>query len=277
MNFSSARLLIKPVIKSLVGVLFLSLMLTFQNCSKARFTTDATLGALNGVAGNGNGGGNDQSCHPHSVTGNKIVKVLFVIDTSGSNQGTDGTDPNKKWRSATMSNFINQYKEKSNFYYGLITFQGSTAKEQIKVNGTAVFSNDLTVVQSGYESFMNTADGGSTPYKAALKMAQNMISADLAANADQKASYVMVMVSDGQAKDYTDASQVIPDAKAIENLAPNQISLNSVYYFSKVFAESETKYLRNISSVGGGAFIIANSNQVLSVEDVIQLPATGCQ
>jgi hypothetical protein len=269
--------LVKSPIKMVAGILALSLVLSFQNCSKARFASEVSSSALNSLTGNS--GGNDPSCGTNSVTENKIVKVLFIMDTSGSNEGSffsEGTDPNKKWRSATFNNFIDQYKSKSNFYYGLITFQGVEARAQIKVNGVAGFTNDMAVVNSGYNSFMSTTDYDATPYKAALGMAATMIKGDLAVNASQKASYVVVMVSDGQATDYQSPDDVIPDVQAIVDLAPNQISLNGVYYYSSVLKDSETTYLKNISKVGGGSFITANSNQVLSINDVIQIPSSGC-
>lgn len=260
------------LINSIFGVIFGLFLISFQNCSKAHFVADPNVSSLNST-----NGGDDSTCRPNTMTSNKIIKVLFVVDTSGSNAGANGTDLNKRWRSETITDFINQYSGKTNFHYGLITFQGSSAKGHILVNGTAGFSNDMTVVQSGYDSFMNTADSGSTPYKAALLMAKNTISADLAANPAQKASYVMLMISDGQAKDYSSPDQVIPDAKAIVAVAPEQVALNSVYYYSSAFDDSQTTYLRNISTVGKGSFIVANSNQVLSVNDVIQLPPTNCQ
>lgn len=265
--------------KIALGVTFFSLVLVFQNCSNAKFTTDVDANALNAVTGDPNGG-DDASCRPTTVSSSKIVKVLFIVDTSGSNAGEGGaapTDPQKKWRSATLSNFISAYQNRSNFYFGMITFQGTSAKAQIKVGNNGVFSQDMSVVNAGYNSFMNTADSGNTPYKAALSMAKSIISADLAANAAQKAAYAVVMVSDGQATDYKSPDDVIPDASSIRALAPGQVSLNTVYYYSQAFVESQTKYLRNISSIGGGQFLTANSSQTLKIDDVIQVPGVSCQ
>jgi len=266
---------------SVLGMTFLSLVLVFQNCSNAKFTSEIDPNALNSVTGVGDDGhGDDPNCHATTVNGSQIVKVLFVVDASGSNRGEGGevpTDPNKTWRSGTMNNFINAYKARSNFYYGMITFQDSSAKPQIKVNNKGAFTNDMNVVDAGMASFNANADGGSTPYKAALSMAKSIIAADLAANAAQKAAYVMVMVSDGMAKDYSSPDQVIPDAKAIRDLAPGQVSLNTVYYYPNAFDESQTKYLRNIASAGGGQFLTANSSQVLKIDDVIQVPGMSCQ
>lgn len=263
---------------SILGMIFFSLLLGFQNCSNAKFTTDASSDVLNAVTGNN--GGDDPTCSPTTATSNKIVKVLFVMDTSGSNAGESGSipsDPNKTWRSHVLNDFISAYSSKSNFYYGLITFQGTSAKAQIKSGGSGIFSNSSSVVQAGVNSFMNTADSGNTPYKAALTMAKGIISADLAANSAQKAAYAVVMISDGQATDYRDPSDVIPDAQAIVNLAPSQVSLNTVYYYPTSFVDSQTKYLRNIATTGGGQFLIANSSATLKIDDAIQIPGLSCQ
>lgn len=265
-------------IRSAMGMTFLSLVLTFQNCSNARFTIEVDPDALNAVTGSD--GGDDANCRPTTVNSNKIVKVLFVVDTSGSNVGDGGSvasDPKKQWRSSSIRSFIDTYKSRSNFHFGMITFQGTSAKAQIKVGGNGVFSSDMSVVDAGYNSFMATADNGNTSYKAALSMAKSIINADLAANAAQKASYVMVMVSDGQATDYKSPDDVIPDASAIRSLAPGQVSLNTVYYYANSLVESQTKYLRNIASIGGGQFLVANSSQTLKIDDVIQVPGTSCQ
>ncbi|WP_413288464.1 hypothetical protein [Bdellovibrio sp. HCB337] len=263
--------------KMYLGFALLTLVLAFQNCSNAKFTSQVDSEAiLNGTTG----GDDPNACRPTMVDSNKIIKVLFVVDTSGSNEGEGGSvasDPNKAWRSASISAFLNRYSGKSNFYYGLTTFQGSSSKAHIKIGGSAGFSNDAATVQSGYNSFMATSDTGSTPYKAALNLAKSMISADLSANAAQKASYVMIMISDGQATDYRSPNDVIPDASSIKNLAPSQISLNSVYYYSKNLDVSQTQYLKNISSIGEGSFITANSNQVLSIDDVVKVPSSNCQ
>lgn len=269
------------LMKIALGATFFSLVLVFQNCSNAKFTTEVDPNTLNAVTGiDDPNGGDDPSCRPTTVSSSKIVKVLFVVDSSGSNVGEGGatpTDPQKKWRSSTVSNFISTFSSRSNFQFGMITFQGTSAKAQIKVGNNGVFSSDMTVVNAGYNSFMSNTDKGNTPYKAALAMAKSIISADLSANAAQKAAYVLVMVSDGQATDYRSPDDVIPDASSIRALAPGQVSLNTVYYYPNAFTESQTKYLRNIASVGGGQFLTANSSQTLKIDDVIQVPGMSCQ
>lgn len=262
--------------KMSLGFALLTLVLAFQNCSNAKFTPQVDSDAIL----NGTTGGDDSSCRPTMVDSTKIVKVLFVVDTSGSNEGEGGavaTDPKKKWRSASISAFLNRYSGKSNFQYGLTTFQGTSSKAHIKIGGTAGFTNDMAIVQAGYNSFLATTDTGNTPYKAALSLAKSIIANDLSVNAADKAMYVMVMISDGQATDYRSPDEVIPDASAIKNLAPEQITLNSVYYYSQSLDASKTNYLKNISTIGEGSFITANSSQVLNIEDVVQVPSAGCK
>lgn len=264
-------------VKTVLGMGVLTLLFSFQNCSNAKFTSkDGSESLLS----SGDNNGEDGSCIPTDVGSSKVVKVLFLVDTSGSNvpdSNGPGTDPQKQWRTNTLTEFIRRYNANPNFYYGLITFQGSSAKAQITTNNTASFSNDPSVVDDGVNRFKALKDTGGTPYKAALTAAKSLIQKDLSVNSSQKASYVVVMISDGQAKDYKDPSQIIPDVSAIKNLAPSQISLNSVYYYAAAYDESQTKYLKNISTVGGGSFITANANQTLNIDNLIRVPPAGCQ
>jgi hypothetical protein len=219
-------------------------------------------------------------CKAANVQENKIVKVLFVIDGSGSNFGANGStpsDPNKEWRTQTLRQFITSHMNNKNFYYGMTLFKGTTSVAKIKVNGEAGFSNERAGVAEGFRSFLNTPDGGNTPYRAALKMAKSIIAADLAEHGDDHASYAVVMVSDGHATDYKHANDVIPDASAIKDLAPDRITLNSVYYSPKKVEALAPQYLKTIANIGEGAFIVANTKQPLKLEDIVRFSAVSCQ
>ncbi|WP_413288822.1 vWA domain-containing protein [Bdellovibrio sp. HCB337] len=217
-------------------------------------------------------------CKPASIQPNKIVKVLFLVDASGSNFGQYGTvpsDPDKKWRSHTLRKFITQYVDKENIYFGLVLFQGTSAKAKIAKQGHPSFSNQRDVVSQGYKAFLRNDDGGNTPYKAALKMAKDAIAADLQKNADDQASYVVVTISDGLATDYKSPEQVIPDAASIMELAPSRITLNSVYYARRT-RSSIPPYLKSIADIGHGSFVMADTRQSLKLEDVMHVPAISC-
>lgn len=233
-----------------------------------------------GPHGSASAPGGDSTCKASQVSENKIVKVLFVVDGSGSNFGANGSlpsDPDKQWRTSTLRDFITQHVANKNFYYGLTLFKGTASKSKIIVNGLPGFSNDRAVVSEGFRSFLNTPDGGNTPYKAALKMAKNIIAMDLEDHASDNASYAVVMISDGHATDYKHAYDVIPDASAIKDLAPDRITLNSVYYSAKKIDASAPQYLKSIAHIGEGAFIVANTKQSLKLEDVIRISVKSCQ
>lgn len=218
-------------------------------------------------------------CKASSVKPSNIVKVLFVVDGSGSNFGAAGsvaTDPEKKWRTQTLRQFFTRYVEKKNFHFGMTLFKGTSSRSLINVQGEPGFSNERAVVSEGFRSFLSINDGGNTPYKAALKMARNIIAADLQDKNSEQATYAVVMVSDGRATDYKNAHDVIPDASAIKDLAPDRITLNSIYYSSKKLDARAPQYLKSIAQIGEGAFIVANSNESLKLDDVVRFAPVSC-
>ncbi len=219
-------------------------------------------------------------CKAAIVKAANNVKVLFVVDGSGSNFGANGSqpsDPSKEWRTNTLRQFITENVNKPNFFYGLTLFQGVTSVAKIKVNGVPGFSNDRAVVSEGFRSFLRTRDGGNTPYKAALKMAKEIIAADLEQHLNDNTTYAVVMVSDGHATDYKKAHDVIPDAASIKDLAPERITLNSVYYSARKVDASAPQYLKSIANIGEGAFIVANTKQSLKLADVVHFSALSCR
>jgi uncharacterized protein YegL len=229
-----------------------------------------------------------KTCTTDLVDVSHNVKILFLVDTSGSNADSfyygSGTDVGKTWRLATINNFVNTYSSKSNFYFGLVTFQDTSAKPQIASGGQGIFSNVQSVVQQGITNFKNTADIGATPYQAAIKMAGSIISADLKAYPSSTTAYMVVMISDGAPTDtvYLDAltgmQALSTDAASVVSLAKAQISLNTVYLYNPASpANSDTRYLQTIASVGNGVFVEASSQSTLSIKDTIQVPQEVCK
>lgn len=275
--------------------IFLALTLSFQNCSKVDFTSatgdTASTNDANGDNNGGNNGGpnpgNDTNCRVDLVNAAKEIKVLFLIDTSGSNQGNNGapgTDMGKVWRLKTINSFINAYSSKSNFYFGFAVFQGSSAKSLLNYDSNGIFTKDPDEIENAIQDFEATRDTGSTPYDAALDVVNKMIKYDQYLKPSQEVGYAVVMISDGSP---TNASYIDPydgmknltnDVNSIMSVVPGQISLNTVYLFNEnVPTASQTSYLQKIASLGNGAFIEASSQQTLQISDTIQVPRTTCQ
>jgi hypothetical protein len=112
------------------------------------------------------------------------IKVLFVVDQSGSNakaykglrNGTCGgragcvpaTDPKKTFRSGSISDFFNRYKTKQNFSWGFESFQKKVAQSLIWENKVNVAFGKAQAMQAAIIKFQKDRDGGATPYLAAL-------------------------------------------------------------------------------------------------------------
>jgi Mg-chelatase subunit ChlD len=209
------------------------------------------------------------------------VKVLFLIDTSGSNSSLTsptkiGTDDGKVWRLDVVNNFIDLYGSKSNFYFGLVTFQGKSATPKILIGNQAALTNNLSAVKDGIERFSATRDADATPYKAALAAAKEIIAADIK-KASSETAYAVVMISDGAPSDYDHAYEVTPDVQDVLSVAPKQISVNTVFYYKLQKLADQTSYLQAIAKAGNGSFVTANSNQSLKIDDVIKVPQTVCK
>ncbi|WP_413288678.1 VWA domain-containing protein [Bdellovibrio sp. HCB337] len=269
--------------------IFLTFMLSFQNCSKVGFTSAVDASAVkNGTTGDGDddGGGDDTNCRIDMVNSTKTTKILFLIDTSGSNAGNNGaagTDMGKTWRLATINSFINAYASKPNFQFGFATFQETSAKALLESNNHGIFTNNMTEINQAIQALKDTEDQGNTPYDAALSIVKDMISYDQVRNPSKEVGYVVIMVSDGSPtnKSYTNEATgmtaLTNDVKAINNVAVGQISVNTVYLYNQsVPSASQKSYLQKIASVGHGAFIEASSQQIIQISDTVQVPTTTC-
>lgn len=245
---------------------FLPLFL-FQNCSKVQFSELAASSNVQSAS---------VQCRTTLVDTNRKVKVLLLVDASGSNQETD---PTKRWRAAAINDLVNRYGSKDNFYFSIITFQGLTTTSQIvSTQGNTTFSNQQSEIQYGIAKFMANTDGGGTPYKAALMSAKALIKQDHINNASDNALYTVALISDGAPSDYLLPEEIIPDTKEIVEVVPGRIILNGVFYYNNAvsMATTNTKYLQNFAAYGQGAFITANSNESLKVDDIMQIQKEIC-
>ncbi len=267
----------KSVRKILLSVAALSLMLAFQNCSNG-VDFDQVSESV---------GGQGLTCRVSSVESTKTVKILFLLDASGSNKssGNDvskGTDPDKSWRLRTINSFLNNYKNHSNFEYAFAYFKGSSASSLLGTGSIAKFTKDSGEIAQAIYNFERLNDDGSTPYDAALQLVRRSIDHDKASSATA-AGYAVLMVSDGSPtnKSYTDAQgdeNLTRDVASIVSLSPEQISLNTVYYYNPNFPSgSKTVYLEKIAKLGSGIFLRADSSSTVEITDSIQIPKTICE
>lgn len=199
------------------------------------------------------------------------TKILFVVDKSGSNvtasNGGPPTDPDKSRRSQAMELFFSAHKDNAYIKWGLITFQGSTAKA-LTVSNTdpaSIFTDTSADFVSAIEQFKSDADAGGTPYVAALGHAQNGIAYDLEKNARDNSYYNVIFISDGMPQD--PEGQVLASVKSLIGLATSQIRLSTVYYGSD--NATAIQLLSNMAKEGNGKFQNAQLNEKIDIESLI--------
>lgn len=229
-------------------------------------------------------------CSQDSVT--VPVKVLFVVDTSGSNAlayrgvgaSCDGslkcvpaTDPEKKFRKGSIQEFFEKYKERSNISWGFEIFSRHDVRSYIGEKTNEIFGNAHDM-EEALKDFATEKDRGKTPYLKAMEGVQTAISddPDLRSKAEYPPRYYVVFMSDGYPTD-AKADQVKNAVDRLIALSPTQISLSTIYYGTQNDPEAAST-LQNMARSGGGQFVNfdTNSNETIAIQDLIGLPTTSC-
>lgn len=197
------------------------------------------------------------------------VKVMLVVDQSGSNVSASGSipasDPNKTVRAGSIQQFFNNYKTKTNFSWSFIGFNDGTAMEYV----SGAPSNNPNNMQSAINQFTAATDEGGTPYSAALDMARREITNDHS-SADTK--YIVVFLSDGMPDSgFNSRSEV----QAVLNAAPGQVTFNAIYYGAT--NPDASNLMKDMATEGLGRFLDTNANpngKSFQIGDVVYVP--GC-
>lgn len=266
----------KSVRRIIISMSVLALVLGFQNCSNG-VDFDQVSESV---------GGQGLTCRVSSIESTKTVKILFLLDASGSNKAVSndvnkGTDPDKSWRLRTINSFLNNYKNHTNFEYAFAYFKGTSAASLLGTGSTAKFTKSSQEIAQAISNFESLSDDSNTPYDAALQLVKKSIESDKA-KANATVGYAVLMVSDGSPtnQSYTGVNgdeNLTRDVASIVSIAPEQISLNTVYYFNPKYPSgSKTIYLEKIARLGSGVFLRADSSSTVEITDSIQIPKTIC-
>jgi hypothetical protein len=257
--------------------------LVFQNCSKVQFQTQADFAS---VLGNPVVPGGDPTCVPKDPTQITVpIKVLFIMDTSGSNKSNGlagGTDVDKVWRLKVINDFLAKYGANPKVSYGLASF-ASTAQAHINDGGRAGFTNDSAALTAGIADFQARGDAGSTNYKTAFDLAKAIIANDQAAHPDPTAAYAIGFLSDGLASDFDIGTQNGLDelhnaVKSVLDVNPGKVTMSSVFYYAGAAPEAKGEnMMKEVALAGKGIAAIANANQNFSIENSLIVPGVVCQ
>lgn len=217
-----------------------------------------------------------QICTEEPASVSLFAKILFVVDTSGSNvsgNGGAGTDPGKALRYGSMLEFVQRMSASESGRYiswGLITFNNGNAISYVG-DENRYFSNDISEMEIALENFRNAGDSGSTPYVAALEKTHIAISTDLANEEDLIPNYNVIFISDGfpMPVDQNPDSTIYALSEQISNLVQGNVHLSTVYYGPE--DAGAIARLQEMARLGSGEFqqVTADSPNI-NIDSLIQ-------
>jgi len=193
-------------------------------------------------------------CAPEPALQEVPYKILFVIDTSLSNQWND---PEGR-REAAVRNAINAHIDRESVSFGIITFSDEPRRQ------TYGFTRDLEVLDGATEN-VGKAQGG-TNYSDTLWETINFILADLATLSPVEAAqthYLVFWLSDGiPTVGVTDPVALTPSVRylmdqvtpKVAELTINTAFLGAIPDIPVQQADDARQLLLDMASEGGGAF-----------------------
>jgi hypothetical protein len=205
-----------------------------------------------------------------------MTKVIFVVDTSGSNSSNPGTDPTKAYRIGSIDSFFNLYSGKSNFSWGLMSFNTTPIDWVASLPSTNSFVGPSSMLKA--IAGLNASDMGKgyTNYIPALKMVTSAIIADpdnTPGNISAGLKYYVVFMSDGEPTDgngtYTTYKTPVSNLLAA---APGAVTLDTVLYGnqSQLSSASAQAMLAGVALLGGGiGYTYLNTNSI-NINSIVQ-------
>ena len=283
--------------KRTIVILGLAAATLLSGCAAKNFEASSSPSAADTVTNTGGG----DTCTTTNVDAiYKPTKIIFVVDTSGSNAnitrdwgayincGYGGsclapTDPTKAFRHNAIQNFLTRFKTKTNFSWGFETFSSDAAVPYIYSGSVATptVSADPNVLQNALNSFMAVTDQGNTPYSKALNLAAQTIANDKASSS-VVSDYYVVMLTDGHPTDYYsdtgtfNSSLYNTDMAKLLGTSSGHVNLSTVYYGNNTSDTAAQNLLSAMASQGGGQFVDVNTVSTFKIDDVIPGSTTGC-
>ncbi|MBS1960332.1 MAG: VWA domain-containing protein, partial [Bdellovibrionales bacterium] len=221
------------------------------------------------------------------------LRILFMVDHSGSTFGSSGTDADYHYRVGAIQSFLDKYGNKSNFtysfgYFGadkalLFDFQALKYK-QTSANppigryfGTAAELSTPSGSTGALQKYLSISQNlnANTPYQKAFNADKVAVTVDTGNN-HATYKYVVIFMSDGQPNpDISDAdlTTLIKDTQATATAQGSGLTISSVY-FGPANGTTAINKMKLISLQGGGQFVNTNVNSDFTINDVIQVP--GC-
>lgn len=191
------------------------------------------------------------------------VKILFIIDTSGS---MAFTDPEAR-RATAVQEVIDEYHSNPGVEFGIIRFSGSS------INLTGGFTRDPARLNDALMQ-LREADGV-TNYRGAIGQATNLLTGDILGSGlgeRVRSRYIVVFLSDGlpyppDTNRYEDIYDDVQRLMLLEDLGVGELRLHTAFlnYPDIPFdvALEARELLQNMATLGQGVFTnFANNEEI---------------
>lgn len=170
-------------------------------------------------------------------------KLLFVVDTSGSNTMSDP----QRQRIRDVQSFIRANRSNPHCQWSLMSLGNSESQSlttDAQGNATFVRGSDI---EKSLSQLGATVDTGGTPYRSALQLIQQMIQ-----NSGDLSGVRIVFISDGTPTDYQTSSEVL---SALQAILGTNTQFNSVFYGQD--NKPAEKLLSDMAAIGQGKYLRA--------------------
>lgn len=208
---------------------------------------------------------------------NQLVKIIFVLDISGSNAissgGRPATDPTRDRRYGSLTRWLDKRAANPSEYYTLMEFSGNNTiiapglqnydPDYAPFTNEISYFSDTVNVQRG-----STTDVDATPYKSALNTVINTIRGDAQKAKDRadlgepatQSTYIVIFLSDGAPTDSAGPEILNIISSDLMQLPKdptfggfiNQINLNTGYYYVDNDVPTARRLLEDMAKAGKG-------------------------
>ena len=188
-----------------------------------------------------------------------VLKIIFVVDISGSNTSND---PNGSKRADNIDQFVQSLEDgEGEYQYGLILFDDRATPSFFEPNRTRFTENPEEFYKSTDWIRRASANGGTT-YGVALGAAQAAIEDDMNKFPDQRNLYTVLFISDGEPGD--DPFAGVDD---LLEASPGNIYLSTAYYGSH--GNDAINILQDMADAGNGNFVNFEDGEHWNLDDLL--------
>ncbi len=198
----------------------------------------------------------------------RYTKFLFVMDKSGSNSGTD---PGALKRANNIEAFYNANATNPYYRWGMLRFSGDASEALIykQTPDAPVFTDKEELVRDGLTR-LRGAEGGETPYGAALQFARRTILIDRETYPQEDSMYMVFFVSDGDPTDTENQQTLASYVQDLVSASPDRVFLSTAFYGPNGL-EAEA-ILQRMAQDGLGKYVNFNNSDKLDFNDLIVGP-----